>query len=144
MKEVIIGVIAFIFAIAYNVALLILNMESANGKFVNISTLLMTANTLKDMTILTIVLYNIFLNSSFSCNEYAPSTIMLYITANMPAIVSVIISFILFPPSNYILVLFLTNVNWIWKIFLIFYFDNCLAFFSEYLFSCYAINISVV
>ena len=61
MKEVIIGVIAFIFAIAYNVVLFILNMESANGKFINTSTFLMTVNTLKDMTILTIVLYNIFL-----------------------------------------------------------------------------------
>ena len=61
MEEILIGVIAFIFAAAYNVALLILNMESASGKFVNASTLLMTANTLKDMTILTIVLYNIFL-----------------------------------------------------------------------------------
>ena len=61
MKEVIIGVIAFIFAIAYNAVLFILNMESANGRFINTSTLLMTLNTLKDMTILTIVLYNIFL-----------------------------------------------------------------------------------
>ena len=61
MKELIIGGIAFIFATAYNIALFILNMESANGKFVNTSTFLMTVNTLKDMTILTIVLYNIFL-----------------------------------------------------------------------------------
>ena len=61
MKEAIIGVIAFIFAIAYNAVLFILNMESANGKFINTSTFLMAANTLKDMTILTIVLYNIFL-----------------------------------------------------------------------------------
>ena len=61
MKEVILGVIAFIFATTYNVALFILNMESANGKFVNTSTLLMAVNTIKDMTILTIVLYNIFL-----------------------------------------------------------------------------------
>ena len=61
MKEVIIGVIAFIFAIAYNVVLFILNMECADGKLVNTSTFLMAVNTLKDMTILTIVLYNIFL-----------------------------------------------------------------------------------
>ena len=61
MKEIIIGVIAFIFAIAYNVTLFILNMESANGNFINTSTFLMAVNTLKDMTILTIVLYNIFL-----------------------------------------------------------------------------------
>ena len=61
MKEVIIGVIAFIFAIAYNAVLFILNMESASGKFINTSALLMAVNTLKDITILTIVLYNIFL-----------------------------------------------------------------------------------
>ena len=61
MEGVIIGVIAFIFAIAYNAALFILNMECADGKFVNAATFLMAVNTLKDMTILTIVLYNIFL-----------------------------------------------------------------------------------
>ena len=61
MKEVIIGVIAFIFAIAYNVVLFIVNMESANGEFINTSAFLLAVNTLKDMTILTIVLYNIFL-----------------------------------------------------------------------------------
>ena len=61
MEEVIIGVIAFIFATAYNVVLFILNMESANGKFINTSTFLIAVNMLKDMTILTIVLYNIFL-----------------------------------------------------------------------------------
>ena len=61
MEEVIIGVISFIFAIAYNAVLFILNMECADGKFVNTSTFLMAVNTLKDMTILTIVLYNIFL-----------------------------------------------------------------------------------
>ena len=61
MKEVIIGVIAFIFAIAYNAVLFILNMECADDKFVNAAAFLMAVNTLKDMTILTIVLYNIFL-----------------------------------------------------------------------------------
>ena len=61
MEEILIGVIAFIFATAYNVVLFILNMESANGKFINTSTFLIAVNMLKDMTILTIVLYNIFL-----------------------------------------------------------------------------------
>ena len=61
MEEAIIGVIAFIFAITYNAVLFILNMECADGKFVNAATFLMAVNTLKDMTILTIVLYNIFL-----------------------------------------------------------------------------------
>ena len=61
MKKLIIGVIAFIFAIAYNAVLFILNMECADDKFVNAAIFLMTVNTLKDMTILTIVLYNIFL-----------------------------------------------------------------------------------
>ena len=61
MKEVIIGVIAFIFAIAYNVVLFVLNMECADDKFVNAAIFLMAVNTIKDMTILTIVLYNVFL-----------------------------------------------------------------------------------
>ena len=61
MEEAIIGVIAFIFAILYNAALFILNMECADGKFVNAAIFLMVVNTLKDMTILTAVLYNIFL-----------------------------------------------------------------------------------
>ena len=61
MKEVIIGVIAFIFAIAYNVVLFILNMESANGKFINTSTFLMAVNTIKDTIILVIILYRMFL-----------------------------------------------------------------------------------
>ena len=61
MKEVIIGVIAFIFAIIYNAAIFILNMKCADGEFEYEATFLMAVNTLKDMTILTIVLYNIFL-----------------------------------------------------------------------------------
>ena len=61
MKEILIGVIAFIFATAYNAVLFILNMECADNKFVNAATFLMAVNTLKDMTILTVILYNIFL-----------------------------------------------------------------------------------
>ena len=61
MEELILGVIAFVFATIYNGVIFVLNMESANGKFINTSTFLMAVNTLKDMTILTIVLYNIFL-----------------------------------------------------------------------------------
>lgn len=61
MKEIIIGVIAFVFAITYNATLFILNMECGNDRFVNIATFLMAVNTLKDMTILTIILYNVFL-----------------------------------------------------------------------------------
>lgn len=61
MGKILIGVIVFMFATAYNAALFILNMECANGKFVNAAIFLMTVNTLKDMTILTIILYNVFL-----------------------------------------------------------------------------------
>ena len=61
MKEFLIGVIIIIFALAYNIALFVLNLECANNKFVKSAILLMSVNTLKDMTILTIVLYNIFL-----------------------------------------------------------------------------------
>ena len=61
MKGTILGAIAIIFALTYNIVLFVLNLECANDKFVKPAILLMSVNTLKDMTILTIVLYNIFL-----------------------------------------------------------------------------------
>ena len=61
MKELILGVIAFIFALAYNIILFILNMECADDKFVNVATSLMSVNTMKDAIILGIILYRIFL-----------------------------------------------------------------------------------
>ena len=61
MKELILGVIAFIFALAYNIILFILNMKCADDKFVNVATSLMSVNTMKDAIILGIILYRIFL-----------------------------------------------------------------------------------
>ena len=61
MKELILGVITFIFALAYNIILFILNMKCADDKFVNVATSLMSVNTMKDAIILGIILYRIFL-----------------------------------------------------------------------------------
>ena len=61
MKELILWVIAFIFALAYNIILFILNLECADDKFVNVATSLMVVNTIKDTIILWIILHKIFL-----------------------------------------------------------------------------------
>ena len=61
MEKLILGVIAFIFALAYNMILFTLNIEYANDKFMNAATSLMAVNTMKDAVILGIILYNIFL-----------------------------------------------------------------------------------
>ena len=61
MKEVILGVIAFIFATAYNAIIFILNTKCADGEFEYEAAFLMVVNTIKDATILGIILYNIFL-----------------------------------------------------------------------------------
>ena len=61
MKELILGVIAFIFALAYNIILFILNMKCADDKFVNVATSSLSVNTMKDAIILGIILYRIFL-----------------------------------------------------------------------------------
>ncbi len=61
MKELILWVIAFIFALAYNIILFILNLEYADDKFVNVATSLMAVNTIKDTIILVIILYRMFL-----------------------------------------------------------------------------------
>ena len=61
MKEVIIGVIAFIFATIYNAVVFILNLECADDKFVDMATFLTALNTMKDAVVLATILYNIFL-----------------------------------------------------------------------------------
>ena len=61
MKETILGVIAFIFALAYNIILFTLNIEYANDKFMNAATSLMAVNTMKDAIILGIILHRMFL-----------------------------------------------------------------------------------
>ena len=61
MKELILWVIAFIFALAYNMILFTLNLECGDDKFVNAATTLMAINTIKDTIILVIILYRMFL-----------------------------------------------------------------------------------
>ena len=61
MKEIILGVIALIFATIYNGVSFVLNLECADDKFVNAATFLMALNTMKDAVVLAVILYNIFL-----------------------------------------------------------------------------------
>ena len=61
MKELILWVIAFIFALAYNMILFTLNLECGDDKFVNAATFLMVVNATKDTIILVIILYRMFL-----------------------------------------------------------------------------------
>ena len=61
MKELILGVIAYIFALLYNLILFMLNIKCANDEFINTATLLMTVNSIKDAIILWIILYRMFL-----------------------------------------------------------------------------------
>ena len=61
MKELILGVIALIFALIYNIVLCVVNMKCNDGEFVNTAAFLIALNTIKDATILGIILYNIFL-----------------------------------------------------------------------------------
>ena len=61
MEKILLGVISYIFATVYNVILFILNMKCADGEYVNSATFLMAVNTMKDMAIITIILYKIFL-----------------------------------------------------------------------------------
>ena len=61
MEGTILGAIAIIFALTYNIILFVLNLECANDKFVKLAILLMSVNTLKDATILGTILVNTFL-----------------------------------------------------------------------------------
>ena len=61
MKEVILLIIASIFAAIYNIILLIVHMESADGEFETTSAVLTILNTFKDAAILIAILFNIFL-----------------------------------------------------------------------------------
>lgn len=61
MKEGILALIACIFAVIYNVLLIVANMESASGKLVTTSVLLTIFNTVKDVFVLLAILSNIFL-----------------------------------------------------------------------------------
>ena len=61
MKELILGVIALIFATVYNIIVFILNLKCANNKFVDVAMFLMALNAMKDAVVLAAILYNIFL-----------------------------------------------------------------------------------
>lgn len=61
MKEGILALIACVFAVIYNVLLIVANMESASGKLVTTSVLLTIFNTVKDVFVLLAILSNIFL-----------------------------------------------------------------------------------
>ena len=61
MEELILGVIALVFATIYNGVIFILNLKCADDKFVDVATFLMALNTIKDAVVLAAILYNIFL-----------------------------------------------------------------------------------
>ena len=61
MKELILGVIALIFATVYNIIVFILNLKCADNKFVDAAMFLMALNAMKDAVVLAAILYNIFL-----------------------------------------------------------------------------------
>ena len=61
MKELILGVIALIFATVYNIIVFVLNLECADDKFVDAAMFLMVLNATKDALVLAAILYNIFL-----------------------------------------------------------------------------------
>ena len=61
MKELILGVIALIFATVYNIIVFILNLKCADDKFVDAAMFLMALNAMKDAVVLAAILYNIFL-----------------------------------------------------------------------------------
>ena len=61
MKESILLAIAAIFAVVYNIILLMAHQATANDELTTTSAFLTVLNTFKDTAILTIILFNIFL-----------------------------------------------------------------------------------
>ena len=61
MKEVILLIIAAIFAVIYNIILLMVYEASGKGELESTSEALTILNTLKDFAILSVILFNIFL-----------------------------------------------------------------------------------
>ena len=61
MKEVILLIIASISAVIYNVILLTVHMESADGELETTSAVLTILNTLKDAMMFSAILFSIFL-----------------------------------------------------------------------------------
>ena len=61
MKEAILLIIAAIFAVIYNIILLMVYEASGKGELESTSEALTILNTLKDFAILSVILFNIFL-----------------------------------------------------------------------------------
>ena len=61
MKEAILLIIAAIFAVIYNIILLMVYEASGKGELESTSEALTTLNTLKDFAILAVILFNMFL-----------------------------------------------------------------------------------
>ena len=61
MKEAILLIIAAIFAVIYNIILLMVYEASGKGELTFTSEVLTTLNTLKDFAILSVILFNMFL-----------------------------------------------------------------------------------
>ena len=61
MKEVILLIIAAIFAVIYNIILLMVYEASGKGELESTSEALTILNTLKDFAILSVILFNMFL-----------------------------------------------------------------------------------
>ena len=61
MKEAILLIIAAIFAVIYNIILLMVYEASGKGELESTSELLTILNTLKDFAILSVILFNMFL-----------------------------------------------------------------------------------
>ena len=61
MKEAILLIIAAIFAVTYNIILLMVYEASGKGELTSTSDALTILNTLKDFAILSVILFNVFL-----------------------------------------------------------------------------------
>ena len=61
MKEAILLIIAAIFAVIYNIILLMVYEASGKGELESTSEALTVLNTLKDFAILSVILFNMFL-----------------------------------------------------------------------------------
>ena len=61
MKEVILLITASIFAVIYNVIVLMVNIASADGEFETATVILTVLNTLKDAIVVAAILFSIFL-----------------------------------------------------------------------------------
>ena len=61
MKEILLYIIAFVFALIYNTILLMIHMASADDKLETVSSVLTVLNTVKDTIVFAVILFSIFL-----------------------------------------------------------------------------------